>query len=104
MIFHSRKLSPAELNHNIYNKKLLAIINTFKQRRVYYKELVHPIQVFSDHKNLTTFITIKVLNRKQIQWAKKLSSYNFIILYYKGSENGRVNTLSQKANYFNKKK
>ena len=29
--FHSRKLSPAELNYNIYNKELLAIVNTFKQ-------------------------------------------------------------------------
>ena len=28
--FHSRKFSPAELNYNIYNKKLLAIVNTFK--------------------------------------------------------------------------
>ena len=28
--FHSRKLSPAELNYNIHNKELLAIINTFK--------------------------------------------------------------------------
>ena len=29
--FYSKKLSPAELNYDIYNKKLLAIINTFKQ-------------------------------------------------------------------------
>ena len=28
--FYSRKLSPAGLNYNIYNKELLAIINTFK--------------------------------------------------------------------------
>ena len=30
IIFYLRKLLPAELNENIYNKKLLAIINTFK--------------------------------------------------------------------------
>ena len=29
--FHLRKLSPAELYYNIHNKKLLAIINIFKQ-------------------------------------------------------------------------
>ena len=29
--FYSRKLTPAELNYNIYNKKLLAIIAVFKE-------------------------------------------------------------------------
>ena len=28
--FYSRKLSPTELNYDIYNKELLAIVNTFK--------------------------------------------------------------------------
>ena len=30
--------------------------------------------------------------------------YNFTILYHKGSENDKADTLSQKANYFKKKK
>jgi hypothetical protein len=30
IIYYSRKLSPIELNYNIYNKELLAIIITFK--------------------------------------------------------------------------
>ena len=29
--FYLRKLSPAELNYNIYNKEFLVIVNTFKQ-------------------------------------------------------------------------
>ena len=41
VIFYLRKLLPTELNYNIYNKKLLAIVNTFKQWRVYYKKLVY---------------------------------------------------------------
>ena len=41
--FYLRKLLPAELNYNIYNKELLAVINTFKQWRVYYKELIYSI-------------------------------------------------------------
>ena len=28
--FYSRKLSPAELNYNIHNKELLAVVDTFK--------------------------------------------------------------------------
>jgi hypothetical protein len=30
IIYYSRKLSPIELNYNIYNKELLAIIVAFK--------------------------------------------------------------------------
>jgi len=29
--FHSRKLTEAELNYEIHNKKLLIIVNSFKQ-------------------------------------------------------------------------
>ena len=28
--FHLRKLSPVKLNYDIYNKELLAVVNTFK--------------------------------------------------------------------------
>ena len=30
IIFHSKKFSPAELNYNIHNKELLAIVDCFK--------------------------------------------------------------------------
>ena len=30
VVSHSRKFSPAELNYNIYNKELLAIMDYFK--------------------------------------------------------------------------
>ena len=30
IIFHSKKFSPTELNYDIYNKELLAIIDCFK--------------------------------------------------------------------------
>ena len=39
-----------------------------------------------------------------MRWAKELLLYNFIILYWKELENSRVDTLSQKANYFEEKK
>ncbi len=75
--FHSRKLTDAELNYKIHNKKLLAIVNSFKQWRVYLKELRHQVQVYTDHKNLLYFMITKVLNRRQIRWSKELLSYNF---------------------------
>ena len=60
--FYSRKFLSAEMSYEIHDKELLAIVNTFKQWRVYLKGLKHEVQVYSDHKNLLYFTTMKVLN------------------------------------------
>ncbi len=97
--FHSRKLTDAELNYEINDKKLLAIVNSFKQWRAYLKESKHQIQVYTDHKNLLYFTITKVLNWRQIRWLKELSSYNFQIQYQKKSENSKTDVLSRKADH-----
>ncbi len=101
--FHSRKLTDAELNYEIHDKKLLVIVNSFKQWRVYLKEFRHQIQVYTDHKNLLYFMITKVLNRRQIRWLKELSSYNFQIQYWKKSENSKINILSRRADHMTDK-
>ena len=60
--FYSKKLTDAELNYEIHDKKLLVIVDSFKQWRVYLKESKHQIQVYIDYKNLLYFIIMKVLN------------------------------------------
>ena len=60
--FYSRKFLSAEMNYEIHDKELLAIVNAFKQWRVYLKGPKHEVQVYSDHKNLLYFMTTKVLN------------------------------------------
>ncbi len=66
--FHSRKFTNVELNYKIHDKKLLAIVDFFKQWRMYLKEFRHQIQVYTDHKNLLYFTITKVLNWKQIKF------------------------------------
>ena len=101
--FYNRKLTDVKLNYKIYDKKLLTIINSFKQWRVYLKESRHQIQVYTDYKNLLYFMITKVLNWKQIKWLKELSLYNFQIQYQKKSENSKINILSKKANHMTDK-
>jgi len=60
--FHSRKFQPAEINYEIHNKELLAIVDTFKHWHRYCEGATHQVQVFSDHQNLEYFSTTKVLN------------------------------------------
>jgi len=60
--FHSRKFQPAEINYEIHDKELLAIVDAFKHCRRYCQGATQQVQVFSDHHNLEYFTTTKVLN------------------------------------------
>ena len=95
--YRSRKFSGPELNYDVHDKKLLAIVDAFEEWRAYLERSKHPIVVYSDHKNLSYFTTTKKLNRQQVRWAEILASYNFQIHYRKGSENGRADALSQRS-------
>jgi hypothetical protein len=65
--FYFRKMSPAELNYDIYDKKLLTIVAAFQKWRVYLERSKHQIRVLTNYKNLTYFITTKALNRRQVR-------------------------------------
>ncbi|BAE56502.1 unnamed protein product [Aspergillus oryzae RIB40] len=97
--FESRKLVQAELNYDIHDKELLAIVSAFKKWRVYLEGAQHQIIVKSDHKNLTYFTTTKELTRRQARWAETLSQYDFRIEHCKGSENGQADALSRRPDH-----
>jgi len=93
--FVSRKLSPAELNYDVYNKEMLAIVFSLKKNRHYLQGAEHKSTIFSDHQNLTDFKPTVLLNRRQARWAEDLKQYNFQILYRIGSANVKADTLSR---------
>ncbi|TPX16414.1 uncharacterized protein E0L32_012424 [Thyridium curvatum] len=97
--YFSKKLHGPELNYQIHDKELMAIIECFKEWRPYLSGTQHPITVFTDHKNLTYFTTSKELNKRQTRWAEFLSEFNFKIVYRKGSENGRADALSRRPDH-----
>ncbi|TQV93704.1 pol protein [Cordyceps javanica] len=94
--FFSQKLHGPELNYGIHDKELMAIIQCFKEWRHYLVGAKHKIKVYTDHKNLTSFLTTKDLNKRQIRWYETLTDYDFEIIYRKGSENGRADALSRR--------
>jgi len=77
--FHSRKFQPTEINYEIHDKELLAIVDAFKHWRRYCEGATHQVQVYSDHQNLEYFTTTKVLNRRQARWAQELAGIDFRI-------------------------
>jgi hypothetical protein len=95
VVFISNKFSPAELNYQIYDKEMLAIVYPMKQWRCYLQGAIHTTIVYSDHMNLQYFKETNQLNRRQARWAETLQQYNFKIVYRKGTENGKADALSR---------
>jgi hypothetical protein len=64
IVFYSCKLIQVELNYDIHDKELLAIVVAFKVWRVYLEGAKYTIIVKMDYKNLTFFMTTKELTRR----------------------------------------
>jgi hypothetical protein len=86
---YSRKLQPAELNYEIYDKEMLAIVAAFKIWRPYL-EGSKDILVYSDHKNLEYFTISKVLNHRPACWSGFLAHLDFKITYRPGTTMGKL--------------
>jgi len=98
--YFSKKMSSAEQNYNIYEKELLAIVEALKHWRIYLQGARYPVTIHTDHMNLRTFTTTKVLdNRRLARWAEELATYDLVIKYVKGSDNTRADALSRKPGY-----
>jgi transposase InsO family protein len=97
--FHSRKFNPAELNYEIYDKEMLAIVEALEHYRHYFEGLGHQTTIYSDHLNLLWFTETKVYNRCQARWAEKLSKYDFKIVFRPGKEGGKPDALSRRPDY-----
>jgi hypothetical protein len=95
--FHSRKFTVAEINYEIHDKELLAIVDSFQEWCHFLKGAQHPITVYTNHKNLEYFMSAKVLNRQQARWSLSLSRFNFVITYCPGSKQIRSDALSRRT-------
>ena len=62
--FYSRKMIPAELNYEVYDKEMLAIVTALTHWRHYLENPEHQITIYSDHQNLEYFQHTTVLNRR----------------------------------------
>jgi len=89
-------MTPPELNYDIYNKELLGIVVALKKWRAFLQDTKEPFVVKIDHKNLTSFLTTKELNRRQVRWAEMLIEYHFKIEHVKESDNTKADALSRK--------
>lgn len=77
VVFLSRTMTPAECHYEIYDKELLAIMNSITTWRQYLLGAKEPFEILTDHQNLTYFRKPQRLNQQQMGWYMKLQDYNF---------------------------
>jgi len=94
--FLSRTMQPAEMNYKIYNKELLAIVETLAKWRQYLLNAAETFEIWMDHKNLKYFQESHKLNRRQARWYLKLQDYNFTLQHIPGKMNTQVDILLRK--------
>ena len=93
--FYSRSMVPAECNYHIYDKELLAIIRCLEHWRPELECTDLPIQIFTDHQALKTFMENKELTRRQARYLDILSEFNFQIVFRPGRNNSKADALTR---------
>ncbi|KAI0997402.1 hypothetical protein K3495_g10783 [Podosphaera aphanis] len=94
--YYSRKLSGAEMNYEIHDKELLAIVACMREWDAELRGLAKVFTITSDHMNLKYFLTTRRLTERQIRWAEFMSRFRYNLIYRKGSENERPDALSRR--------
>ncbi len=79
--FYSKSMFSAKCNYEIYDKKLLIIIQVFEHWWLELKLINISIKMFIDHQALISLMKDKELSRHQMRWVQKLADFNFKIMY-----------------------
>lgn len=97
--FFSKTMHGAELNYAIHDKELMAIVRSLETWRVELEGLQRkePFSIITDHRALEFFMTKRLLNSRQANWADILSRYHFVITYRPGADNTIADSLTRKA-------
>ena len=95
--FMSKSFIPAQVNYDVHDKEMLAIVRAFQEWEHLLIGSPQTITVYTDHANLQYFNTTKVLNRRQCRWSDYLSQFDFKIIYRPGNLNGKADALSHRT-------
>ena len=94
----SQSFSPTEQNYDIYDRELFPVIRALKSWCHYLHSSSFPVQVFTDHKNLTYFCQPQSLNRRQAQWLINLADFDLKMIHVPGKLLAGPDALSRRPN------
>jgi len=101
VVFYSKSLSSVEQNYEIHDKEMLAIIHALEEWRHFLEGATHPVEIWTDHKNLEYFMMAKKLNRRQAHWSLHLARFDFLLHHRPGHTMGKPDALSRRADHGN---
>jgi RNase H-like domain found in reverse transcriptase len=82
MAYFSKTMQLAELNYDIHDKEILAIILLLSKWCAELEEVQYmPFFIYLDYRSLEYFMTMKKLSVQQACWVEYLSWYHFKLLY-----------------------
>lgn len=91
----SKSFDAAQWNYKIYDRELLGIVRALEEWHHYLEGNPHPIEMLSDHKNLTYFRTAQKLNRRQARWSLFLSQFDLQLKHITSTRMIQSDTLSR---------
>jgi transposase InsO family protein len=94
--YFSKTMAPAELNYDIHDKEMLAIIRALEQWRAQFEGLSSTLEIFTDHRALEVFMTKRQLNGRQARWLDFLARFHFKIMYRPGKQNQVADALTRR--------
>jgi hypothetical protein len=97
--FYSKSLNEHERNYEIYDKELLSIIRALEEYRHYIEGHPEPLEIWSDHQNLTYFRQAHKITRRQARWSLFLTRFNFILKHRPGKTMLRADPLSRRPDH-----
>ena len=100
LAFMSRMMQPAEVNYDVHNKELLAIIKVLEEWEQYLPHFGStPTIIISDHQNLQYFMTARQVKPHHIRWKEFLSGFNVKITYRPGKSSTKPDALSRRPDH-----
>jgi len=99
--FYSKSLSLVEQNYEIHDKEMLAIICILEEWRHFLEGARHPVEIWTDHKNLEYFMMAKKLNHRQACWSLYLAHFDFKLVHRLGHCMGKPDALSWRPDHGN---
>ena len=78
---------------------MLAIVRSLEEWRHFLEGSQHPVEIWTDHKNLEYFRKSQNLNRRQARWSLYLSRFDFTLHHKPGRLMGRPDALSRRPDH-----
>ena len=92
--YFSKKHNSVECNYEIYDKKLMIIVYTFKKWWSKLEDFIYSVEMIMNHKNLEYFMSTKQLSCYQAYWSEFLFKFNYCIAYCFNKINDKLNALT----------